>query len=294
MYNQPTLQNGIASVGRVRLQSGGALTQDFGISSSDASTWANQGEIPWQIRRAQSQGWVFPNLQQPTFGVEHTLTAYNPLRMAEQQSAAPPPAAPSSSARPASASLPPPSSSFQPTSLPAARPLFPGGSGVPQTPGYVPPAYDVSASPYVSAGQGFSTTMPQVGGAYDDAVSRAQQYFSAMQPGGELIDPADAVMVPPMPTQWRSQEERSLYAEGGSPRMDLPYNSGQLPQTPVGPRINGPVLGPGTDTSDNIAAALSPNEFVFTAPAVRAAGGGDVNRGIQAMYDLMHSLERRA
>jgi hypothetical protein len=76
--------------------------------------------------------------------------------------------------------------------------------------------------------------------------------------------------------------------------LDLPSNTPHLSHTPYGPRVQGPVLGPGTDTSDNIAAALSPNEFVFTADAVRGAGNGDVNQGIKAMYDLMHRLERRA
>jgi hypothetical protein len=32
---------------------------------------------------------------------------------------------------------------------------------------------------------------------------------------------------------------------------------------------------------------LSNNEFVFTADAVRAAGGGSVNKGAQKMYTLM-------
>ena len=35
---------------------------------------------------------------------------------------------------------------------------------------------------------------------------------------------------------------------------------------------------------------LSNNEFVFTADAVRAAGGGNVNKGAQRMYDLMKNL----
>ena len=33
------------------------------------------------------------------------------------------------------------------------------------------------------------------------------------------------------------------------------------------------------------------NEFVFTADAVRAAGGGSVNKGAQRMYGLMKQLE---
>ena len=36
---------------------------------------------------------------------------------------------------------------------------------------------------------------------------------------------------------------------------------------------------------------LSNNEFVFTADAVRAAGGGSVNKGAQVMYDAMKKLE---
>jgi hypothetical protein len=76
--------------------------------------------------------------------------------------------------------------------------------------------------------------------------------------------------------------------------LDLPYNNHQLPQTAYGPRITGPVLGPQRPTDDNIAAALHPNEFVFTTDAVKGAGNGDVNKGIQAMYNLMHRLERRA
>ena len=36
---------------------------------------------------------------------------------------------------------------------------------------------------------------------------------------------------------------------------------------------------------------LSKNEFVFTADAVRAAGGGSINKGAQKMYNTMKTLE---
>jgi hypothetical protein len=36
---------------------------------------------------------------------------------------------------------------------------------------------------------------------------------------------------------------------------------------------------------------LSNNEFVFTADAVRNAGGGNVNKGAERMYGLMKNLE---
>ena len=47
------------------------------------------------------------------------------------------------------------------------------------------------------------------------------------------------------------------------------------------------------EKEDDIPAMLSNNEFVFTADAVRAAGGGSVNKGAQRMYDLMKNLESR-
>src|SRR5210317_90789 len=47
------------------------------------------------------------------------------------------------------------------------------------------------------------------------------------------------------------------------------------------------------EKADDVPAMLSKNEFVFTADAVRAAGGGSVNKGAQKMYNLMKSLENR-
>jgi hypothetical protein len=45
------------------------------------------------------------------------------------------------------------------------------------------------------------------------------------------------------------------------------------------------------ERADDIPAMLSNNEFVFTADAVRNAGGGDENLGAQRMYKLMKNLE---
>jgi hypothetical protein len=36
------------------------------------------------------------------------------------------------------------------------------------------------------------------------------------------------------------------------------------------------------------------NEFVFTAKAVRTAGGGDIRKGAKRMYQIMNQLEARA
>ena len=67
----------------------------------------------------------------------------------------------------------------------------------------------------------------------------------------------------------------------GVKEIDLRKTGGFIP--PVGVK----------EKADDIPAMLSNNEFVFTADAVRAAGGGSVNKGAQRMYDLMKGLESK-
>jgi hypothetical protein len=45
------------------------------------------------------------------------------------------------------------------------------------------------------------------------------------------------------------------------------------------------------ERADDVPAMLSKNEFVFTANAVRGAGGGDINKGAKMMYAKMKALE---
>ena len=47
------------------------------------------------------------------------------------------------------------------------------------------------------------------------------------------------------------------------------------------------------EKADDVPARLSKNEFVMTADAVRAAGGGSVDKGADKMYNLMKDLESR-
>ena len=47
----------------------------------------------------------------------------------------------------------------------------------------------------------------------------------------------------------------------------------------------------GQEKADDVPARLSKNEFVFTADAVRGAGGGDIDKGAAIMEDLMKRLE---
>ena len=67
----------------------------------------------------------------------------------------------------------------------------------------------------------------------------------------------------------------------GVKELDLRNTGGFIP--PVGVK----------EKADDLPAMLSNNEFVFTADAVRAAGGGSVNKGAQRMYDLMKNLESK-
>ena len=48
----------------------------------------------------------------------------------------------------------------------------------------------------------------------------------------------------------------------------------------------------GKEKADDVPARLSVNEFVFTADAVRSAGGGDIDQGAQVMENMMKHLEQ--
>ena len=48
----------------------------------------------------------------------------------------------------------------------------------------------------------------------------------------------------------------------------------------------------GEEKADDVPARLSKNEFVFTADAVRAAGGGDIDKGAGIMEKVMENLEQ--
>jgi len=68
---------------------------------------------------------------------------------------------------------------------------------------------------------------------------------------------------------------------GGLPiEADMRYTGGFMPYGAV-------------EKADDVPARLSKNEFVFTADAVRAAGGGSVQQGAKKMYDTMKQLEQQ-
>ncbi len=81
----------------------------------------------------------------------------------------------------------------------------------------------------------------------------------------------DAEQVPGM-------QEGGLMSLGG---MEMDLRGGGF--VPIGAK----------EKADDVPARLSKNEFVFTADAVRAAGGGDVDAGADKMYNTMKQLENR-
>jgi hypothetical protein len=83
-------------------------------------------------------------------------------------------------------------------------------------------------------------------------------------------------------------------------RSKFMADGGSIPQTediPNGMQLDGRGGGfipmGAKERKDDVPAMLAKNEFVMTADAVRAAGGGDVNKGAQKMYDLMNNLESK-
>jgi hypothetical protein len=100
-------------------------------------------------------------------------------------------------------------------------------------------------------------------------------------------------------TEEERDEATKKAADGGLMAL---FNLGGM----ATPGFGGLLQGPGTGTSDSIPgmiyqggrpvqkAALSDGEFVMTNKAVKAAGGGSIEKGADAMYELMNKLERRA
>ena len=95
------------------------------------------------------------------------------------------------------------------------------------------------------------------------------------EPEDEIIETEEEIFIDNMP---RPKKQGILgAADGGIMEKDM-RGGGFIPE--------------GTkERADDVPARLSKNEFVMTADAVRAAGGGSVNKGAKRMYDMMYSLE---
>ena len=79
-----------------------------------------------------------------------------------------------------------------------------------------------------------------------------------------------------------SKSDRAMAKEGGLMNLggkEMDLRGGGF--VPIGKK----------EKADDVPARLSKNEFVMTADAVRAAGGGSVNEGAKRMYETMNKLE---
>ena len=91
------------------------------------------------------------------------------------------------------------------------------------------------------------------------------------------------------------KDKRKLNAEGGLQKE--PVAKKVMPLLDMGGkemdlRAEGGFVPIGRmEKADDVPARLSKNEFVFTADAVRNAGGGDVDKGAEVMYNMMKNLE---
>jgi hypothetical protein len=122
------------------------------------------------------------------------------------------------------------------------------------------------------------------GGAVNNAIKQAaQDPVQVAQTEGLLYSGPQAAQAAGQAVQALTrQNNQGIMAAQGLRRGGQPTHF---------PRKTGPINGPGTGTSDSIPAMLSDGEFVFTARAVRNAGGGSRRKGARRMYKLMKMLE---
>jgi len=113
----------------------------------------------------------------------------------------------------------------------------------------------------------------------------AEIFIGKKLKGNETIDELIAMVVKPQRIQKAAKGGIMEYNMGGSVLPDgieMDYRGGGF--IPMGSK----------ERADDVPARVSKNEFVMTADAVRAAGGGSVNEGAKRMYELMNNLEARA
>ena len=133
------------------------------------------------------------------------------------------------------------------------------------------------AGPSIAAGLYTAAQPPEelggeVTGEYDEDLQKWKDYYAGL--GADYsIDPS--VLVAQGGRVGR--QEGGLMNLGGMEK-DYRNDGGFVP------------LG-GEEKADDVPARLSRNEFVFTADAVRNAGGGDIDRGAEVMENVMKNLE---
>lgn len=122
-----------------------------------------------------------------------------------------------------------------------------------------------------------------LGGAFDvkeedDIETKTGQELIDANPDDYLIAGLDPYRGAPGPV--RVATDYPLFAAKGGAMGD------------VFPRRTGGIMpDEGIPNKDSVKAMVMPGEFILTTDAVRGAGGGDLNRGINNMYSVMRNLE---
>jgi len=167
------------------------------------------------------------------------------------------------------------------------------------------------------------------GGAGDEQAKQMLQaeFIKYKNKGGDLSFPEFVQAVMQQQQQSQGMEQPTMMAANGGPVPDstvsgytTPAGYNKFDYTSGGVRVNaaeggimdteqaemidmggnekdyrdegGFVAMGGEERADDVPARLSKNEFVFTADAVRSAGGGDIDQGSEVMQNLMDNLEQ--
>ena len=112
-----------------------------------------------------------------------------------------------------------------------------------------------------------------------DTQFAAQGGRMGFQYGGSNDDDEDILNQNKAMTMYRTRKQEGGLMDLGGQEKDYRDEGGFV------------ALG-GEERADDVPARLSKNEFVFTADAVRNAGGGDIDRGSEVMQNMMENLEQ--
>ena len=141
----------------------------------------------------------------------------------------------------------------------------------------------------VAAGATLATTQEQIEEEGEDAGLEPSEIARLQQEAAELWEDFDTTAFRPNVAQGGLM--RTNYALGSRP-TEQESGLGGLP-IEADMRYTGGFMPYGAkEKADDVPARLSKNEFVFTADAVRGAGGGDINTGAKRMYQSMKQLEQ--